>query len=213
MIDDYSYSPRELPPKNSELLGLGGRPNEGSRGFGGTLIDSGSVGVSGDGGGGLDGRNGDPGQDGLTGATGPNGGTGATGATGFLIDGQQGDMAYHNGSSWVTFAGTSFPALLLGENLSPSWFRPTETGILTSNTQTTEFSILPNASNSILKTDNSNQLIWQYFPDGNTFGDMLFWNGANWAIVPAASGSGISVLASNGGTPYWIETESCDTPP
>jgi len=211
MIDDYSYSPKELPPENSELFGLGGRPNEGSRGLLASSIDSGgSIGggdVVGGGGEGIIGATGPAGLNGLDGLN------GRTGATGFLIGGESGDMAYHNGLEWVTFAGTSFPALLLGEDLAPSWFRPTETGILTSNTQTTEFSILPNTLNSILKTNSSNELFWQYFPDGNTYGDMLFWDGSGWSIVPAASGAGISVLASSGGTPYWIETESCDTPP
>jgi hypothetical protein len=183
MIDNYSYSPRELPPKNSELFGLGGKPNEGSRGLGGTLMDSGSVGVSGDGGGGLDGRNGEPGQDGvngLTGATGPTGGTGATGATGATG--------------------------VIG-------IEPTINGVVVSNGNTNQFEILGNAANSILSTNNSNELYWQQFPNGNNNGDMLVWAAGEWTLLPPPSGSGTHVLSSTGGIPTWLETESCDTPP
>ncbi len=49
MIDDYQYQPQPLPPKNEGLFGYGGKPNEGSRGFQGDIVDYGGTG----GGGGL----------------------------------------------------------------------------------------------------------------------------------------------------------------
>jgi hypothetical protein len=185
MIDDYSYSPRELPPKNSESFGLGGRPNEGSRGLGGTLIDSGSVGGGGVSGGGGDGvgitgPRGEPGQDGTdgqNGTNGVNGETGATGATGFI------------------------------------GIEPTINGVVVSNGNTNEFEILGNSSNSILSTNNSNELYWQQFPNGNNNGDMLVWSAGQWTLLPPPSGSGTHVLSSTGGIPTWLGTESCDTPP
>jgi len=188
MIDDYSYSPRELPQKNSESFGLGGRPNEGSRGLGGTLIDSGSVGSGRVSGGGILELEGPPGQDGLngqTGATGPagtgvagaSGATGATGATGVI------------------------------------GIEPTINGIVVSNGDTNEFEILGNVSSSILSTNSSNELYWQEFPNGNSNGDMLVWSAGQWSLLPPPSGSGTYVLSSTGGIPTWLETESCDTPP
>jgi len=45
-------------------------------------------------------------------------------------------------------------------------------------------------------------------PDGEA-GDMLYHDGTDWVILPAPSGSGISVLSHNGTVPSWIETEEC----
>jgi len=45
-------------------------------------------------------------------------------------------------------------------------------------------------------------------PDGEA-GDMLYHDGTDWVILPAPSGSGISVLSHNGTVPSWIETEDC----
>jgi hypothetical protein len=173
MIDNYTYQPKKIPETNSGTFGLGGKPNEGSRGLASSSIDSGSIGGGGGGG--------DPflipGPQGPQGNNGANGAAGATGATGAIgID-------------------------------------PTINGVVVSNGDTNKFEILGNAPNSILSTNNSNELYWQGFPNGNNYGDMLFWDGSAWSIVSAASSTGISVLASSGGTPYWIETESCDTPP
>jgi hypothetical protein len=198
MTDDYQYQSTVLPEKNKGLFGLGGRPNEGSAGFGGSIIDGGS---------GANGANGDPGIQGVQGIQGP------PGEPGLLVDGELGDMLYHNGYEWVAFGGTSDDGLLRMEGKSPSWFLTSSNGIVVSNGETNQFEILPNEPNSVLKTNDSNELFWRYFPDGNSYGDMLFWDTSGWSIIPAASGEGTFVLASNGGTPYWIATESCDTPP
>jgi len=45
-------------------------------------------------------------------------------------------------------------------------------------------------------------------PDGEA-GDLLYHDGTDWVILPAPSGSGISVLSHNGTVPSWIETEEC----
>ena len=46
---------------------------------------------------------------------------------------------------------------------------------------------------------------------GTAVGDLAYWDGENWTPLAPPSGAGIHVLASNGGTPYWLGTESCDT--
>jgi hypothetical protein len=184
MIDEYKYSPKEIPKTNEGTFGLGGKPNEGSRGLAGTLIDSGSVG--GGGGSGNDGiigpqgpagLNGLDGQNGTNGTNGVNGVTGATGATGAI------------------------------------GIEPTINGVVVSNGDTNQFEILGNVQNSILSTNSSNELYWQEFPNGNSNGDMLVWAAGQWALLPPPSGSGIHVLSSTGGIPTWLATESCDTPP
>jgi hypothetical protein len=198
MIDDYQYIASQLTPKNEGPFGFGGKPNEGSRGFSGIIVDSGSL---------TDPSSFNPS---LQGPQGPQGPQGAEGPEGPLIGGNLGDMLYHDGSDWVTFGGTSNDGLLRMEQNSPSWFLTSSNGIVVSNGETNQFEILQNAPNSVLKTNDSNELFWQYFPDGNDYGDMLFWNGSGWSIIQAASGGGIHVLASSGGTPYWIQTEACD---
>ena len=44
---------------------------------------------------------------------------------------------------------------------------------------------------------------------GNTAGDLAVWDGTNWVPLSPPSG-GLHVLASSGGTPFWLETEACD---
>ena len=204
MIDDYKYTPTPLPSKNSGPFGLGGKPNEGSRGFSGNVVDAGP------------GLAGNPNLGGNFQAAaafegaGIVGGIGATGATGPLVSGNSGDMLYHNGSTWVPFAGVDEQGLLRMSSKIPSWFQAGNNGILTSNGNTNQFEILSNLANSILGTNSSNELVWKSeIPDGYTYGDMLFWDGVGWSIISAPSSAGISVLASSGGTPYWIETQDC----
>lgn len=101
MIDDYQYQPQPLPPKNEGLFGYGGKPNEGSRGFQGDIVDYGGTG----GGGGL-------GQEGPQGPQGP---------PGTLVNGVQGDMLYHNGTSWVTFSKPATDGILTITAGVPNW--------------------------------------------------------------------------------------------
>jgi hypothetical protein len=176
MTDDYQYQSTVLPAKNEGLFGLGGKPNEGSRGFGGSIVDGGS---------GANGANGDPGLQGVQGIQGP------PGESGLLVDGKAGDMLYHNGYEWVTFNGVEDTSILKMQSRIPRW-RPG-----------------PRGAGIVYQTDTEDLEALAGF----TYGDMLFWDTNNWSIIPAASGEGTFVLASNGGTPYWIETESCDTQP
>lgn len=56
----------------------------------------------------------------------------------------------------------------------------------------------------------SNFLEWKnVLPNGQSVGDILYWNGSSWSPLPSPSG-GLRVLASDGGIPYWIATEDCD---
>lgn len=114
MIDDYQYQPQPLPPKNEGLFGYGGKPNEGSRGFQGDIVDYGGTG--GGGGGGT--------QEGQQGPQGPQGPPGP------LIDGVQGDMLYHNGTDWVTFSKPATDGILSIVAGVPTWITTSNNGSL-----------------------------------------------------------------------------------
>lgn len=47
-------------------------------------------------------------------------------------------------------------------------------------------------------------------PTGENNGDLLYWNGEEWVILPPPSGTDTKVLASTGGAPFWLETEECE---
>jgi hypothetical protein len=178
MIDDYQYQSNPLPPKNEGLFGFGGKANEGSRGFSGSIVDAGSGTAS---------------SNGSQGPQGPQGIQGLPGDPGLLVNGVLGDMLYHNGTTWVTLSSSSESRILRigGGYTTPQW-RPAPIGAgIVYQTDTDDLEALA----------------------GFTYGDMLFWDTNNWSIIPAAEGEGTFVLASNGGTPYWIQTEACDTPP
>lgn len=104
MTDDYQYQPQQLPPKNEGLFGYGGKPNEGSRGFQGDIVDYGLT----------------SGTDG-GGQQGPQGPQGPQGEPGPLIDGVQGDMLYHNETDWVTFSKPLTDGILTITSGVPSW--------------------------------------------------------------------------------------------
>lgn len=105
MTDDYQYQPQPLPPKNEGLFGFGGKPNEGSRGFQGSITDY--AGVNGVQGGGSDGLGG-----GVQGPQGP---------PGELVPGDQGDMLYYDGVDWITFAKPLTDGILTITDGVPSW--------------------------------------------------------------------------------------------
>jgi hypothetical protein len=191
MIDDYQYQPSPLAKKNEGLFGLGGKPDQGSRGFSSSIVDAGpgnqissSTGTQG--------LTGPIGPAGAVGPTGPTGPIGPIGPAGPLINGVSGDMLYHDGTGWVAFTGVEGTSILKMESRVPRW-RPGPIGAgIVYQTDTEDLEALA----------------------GSNYGDMLFWDTNNWSIIPAASGEGIHVLASSGGTPYWIQTKSCDiTPP
>ena len=158
------------------MFGFGGRPNEGSRGFSGSIIDDGSS---------------SGGGNGNQGPQGPQGIQGEPGGSGTLPDGTLGDMLYHDGTTWVTLSNSTTESRILrigGDYTTPQW-RPAPIGQgIVYQTNTDDLESLA----------------------GDNYGDMLFWNTTNWIIIPAASGVGTFVLASNNGTPYWLATESCD---
>lgn len=105
MIDDYQYQPKLLPQKNEGLFGFGGKPNEGSRGFQGSITDY--AGVNGVQGGGSDGMGG-----GIQGPQGP---------PGELVPGDQGDMLYYDGVDWITFHKPLTDGILTITDGVPNW--------------------------------------------------------------------------------------------
>ena len=105
MTDDYQYQAQPLPPKNEGLFGFGGKPNEGSRGFQGSITDYAGVnavqgGGSDGGGGGVQGPQGPPGE---------------------LVPGDQGDMLYYDGVDWITFPKPATDGILTITAGVPSW--------------------------------------------------------------------------------------------
>jgi hypothetical protein len=51
--------------------------------------------------------------------------------------------------------------------------------------------------------------ITKIFKDGTNVGDLLFWNGARWAVFSAPEGDDLKVLTIQGGTLAWLNTEDC----
>ena len=68
----------------------------------------------------------------------------------------------------------------------------------------------PNNNEAHFLASQNAELKWKKgdLPDGQNIGDLLYWGGESWVIIPPPSG-GTSVLASNGTVPYWIGTEDC----
>jgi len=54
-------------------------------------------------------------------------------------------------------------------------------------------------------------LKWVAVPQGESTGDMLYWDGTKW-IRLAAPGSGDHVLMSSGGAPYWQQVQEFECP-
>jgi hypothetical protein len=46
-------------------------------------------------------------------------------------------------------------------------------------------------------------------PDGAAAGDLLYWNGSRWLILPAPASTALRVLTIQNGTLAWTETEAC----
>lgn len=114
MIDNYQYQPQPLPQKNEGLFGYGGKPNEGSRGFQGSITDY--AGVNGAQGGGSDFTGG-----GIQGPPGP---------PGDLVPGDQGDMLYYDGTEWITFQKPLTDGVLTITAGIPRWITSTSTSLL-----------------------------------------------------------------------------------
>jgi hypothetical protein len=126
MTDDYQYQPQQLPPKNEGLFGYGGKPNEGSRGFQGQIVDYGGNG----GGGGDDGGGGIQGPQGPQGPEGPQGPQGPQGPVGPLIDGVDGDMLYYGATGWKTFSKPNTDGVLSIVEGVPTWITTSRNGSL-----------------------------------------------------------------------------------
>jgi hypothetical protein len=67
-----------------------------------------------------------------------------------------------------------------------------------------------NISDELKTEDVPAPKIPETLPIGENVGDLLYWNGSAWVILPPPSGSDLRVLASNGSVPFWLGTEECD---
>ena len=123
MIDDYKYTPSPLAEKNEGPFGFGGRPMEGSRGFSGAIVDSGPNFTMPP----IEPFTFPPGSFGQQGAQGP---PGPPGATGPLVNGNLGDMLYHNGSTWVGFGKPNTGGILTMDSGIPNWVTTNRNGSL-----------------------------------------------------------------------------------
>jgi hypothetical protein len=202
MIDDYQYQSTPLAPKNEGLFGLGGQPSEGVRGFTGQTYDFGSNVISSN-------------NSFTGGAAGAGGfGDGSPGSYVPLPDGIYGDMLYHNGSDWVVFNRPSSDGVLSIVAGNPTWITSNRNGsIIYYDSNLEAWLTIP------APLDENGTYVFKYtqgllnwgsgFPDGINYGDILYWDGASWVTLSAPNDGTTYVLASTGGTPYWIATEEC----
>lgn len=204
MIDDYKYESSPLPAKNEGLFGLGGKPNEGSRGLAGSIIDYGGGGSV------YDPRDGGGGE----------GGGGDTYTNEYYLtlpDGINGNILYYDGGDWRALGNPGSGGVLIN---SPSGGLAWRLGI--SNNSILYFDGTQNQWSSLPAPPWSYQdkylviqggnLTWgDGIPRGFSYGDMLYWDGVNWNILSPPPSGADYVLAINGGTPYWKETTECQT--
>jgi hypothetical protein len=47
-------------------------------------------------------------------------------------------------------------------------------------------------------------------PQGARSGDLLYWNGERWLVLPAPSSAALRVLTIQGGALAWTATEECE---
>ena len=132
MTDDYQYQPQPLPSKNEGLFGFGGKPNEGSRGFQGSITDY--AGVNGVQGGGSDGLGG-----GIQGPQGP---------PGDLVPGNQGDMLYNDGIEWLAFEKPLTDGILTITAGVPSWIVASNKSLIFYDPSTSNWTILGSPSDT-----------------------------------------------------------------
>lgn len=122
MTDDYQYKSTPLSPKNEGLFGLGGKPNEGSRGFGSSITDYGPSNSSSRDGGGNYGAESNPysNSSGIQQSFDP------------LPDAIDGDMLYYSGAikSWVTLEKPASDGILSIVGSKPTWITANRNGSL-----------------------------------------------------------------------------------
>ena len=56
---------------------------------------------------------------------------------------------------------------------------------------------------------NLNYLLGLIPPPGSTVNDMLYWNGAEWTLLPAPAADATYVLGVVSGVLQWLPTEAC----
>lgn len=49
----------------------------------------------------------------------------------------------------------------------------------------------------------------QTIPDGSSLGDLLYWSGQEWTVLPAPESSSTKVLGFVSGELQWLDTEQC----
>lgn len=130
MTDDYQYREQSLPPKNEGLFGYGGKPNEGSRGFQGDIVDYGGTGGA------------------IGGGVGPQGPQGPEGDPGLIVDGVLGDMLYHDGTDWVTFPKPATDGILTIVEGIPEWITASDKSLIYFNDDEGNWNTLPAPENT-----------------------------------------------------------------
>jgi hypothetical protein len=51
--------------------------------------------------------------------------------------------------------------------------------------------------------------ITRILPEGGNNGDLLYWNGTQWAVFPAVTSTTLHVLGLQNGALQWVATEDC----
>jgi hypothetical protein len=200
MIDDYQYRSTQLPGIPEGPFGYGGKSEAGFGSKAGSNYDVPGNGLS------------------FPPTLPPidSGGGGGGGGGYFPPDGLDYDLFAYLGGAWRRFPRPIASSLLLNGPTGLQWKTGGGNNYTlyfdgTDNTWKTLSGPVSGSNPKVLSVID-NVISWEEsasIPQGYSFGDMLYWNGASWVPLSAATGTGTYVLASNGGTPYWLETEEC----
>ena len=53
-------------------------------------------------------------------------------------------------------------------------------------------------------------VITRILPDGENTGDLLYWDGEKWRVLPAVDSETLHVLGLQGGVLRWVATQDCE---
>ena len=57
--------------------------------------------------------------------------------------------------------------------------------------------------------DEDGTRITRILPDGTNVGDLLYWDGTKWVVLPAVEDDTLHILGIKDGTLQWVETQDC----
>jgi hypothetical protein len=66
-----------------------------------------------------------------------------------------------------------------------------------------------NASLYEVAYDEDGTRITRILPDGNVFGDLLYWDGTKWIVLPSVQDDTLHILGIKDGKVQWVETQDC----